>query len=95
MKDICDNRILNPSPLCLQVHPGKNVGLGKDYTLYALIEGIVTFESNKQRQKVNVVPFDQWVVPEAQRLKEGSRKHRRLSAIALARESLETAQLAQ
>jgi large subunit ribosomal protein L27 len=38
-------------------HPGKNVGLGRDFTLYALIEGVVTFERvNKARQKVSVYP---------------------------------------
>lgn len=38
-----------------QFHPGNNVGLGKDFTLFALIPGIVTFEPfNKKRQKVSV-----------------------------------------
>ncbi len=40
-----------------QFHPGNNVGLGKDFTLFALIEGVVTFEHfNKQRQKVSIYP---------------------------------------
>jgi len=39
-----------------KVHPGKNVGMGKDHTLYALIEGVVTFErKDKKRQQVSVV----------------------------------------
>ncbi|HBE20151.1 MAG TPA: 50S ribosomal protein L27 [Cyanobacteria bacterium UBA11149] len=38
-------------------HPGNNVGLGKDYTLFALIDGIVTFErKGKNRKKVSVYP---------------------------------------
>jgi large subunit ribosomal protein L27 len=38
-------------------HPGKNVGLGTDYTIYALVEGTVKFEhKSKTRQKVSVVP---------------------------------------
>ncbi|HEY9871956.1 MAG TPA: 50S ribosomal protein L27 [Candidatus Obscuribacterales bacterium] len=38
-------------------HPGNNVGLGKDYTLFALIEGVVTFErKGRDRQKVSVYP---------------------------------------
>jgi large subunit ribosomal protein L27 len=38
-------------------HPGKNVGLGRDYTIYALIEGVVTFEhKSKTRLKVSVYP---------------------------------------
>jgi large subunit ribosomal protein L27 len=38
-----------------KVHPGNNVGLGKDYTIYSLIEGKVKFEPyNKMRKKVSV-----------------------------------------
>ena len=33
-------------------HPGQNVGLGKDYTLFAKIAGVVRFESKGQRRKV-------------------------------------------
>ncbi|HID78454.1 MAG TPA: 50S ribosomal protein L27 [Planctomycetaceae bacterium] len=35
-------------------HPGKNVGIGNDYTLYALAEGYVKFDRGGRR--VNVVP---------------------------------------
>ncbi|NEO29602.1 MAG: 50S ribosomal protein L27 [Symploca sp. SIO3C6] len=36
-------------------HPGKNVGCGSDYTLFALIDGVVTFERRgKNRKKVSV-----------------------------------------
>jgi large subunit ribosomal protein L27 len=27
-----------------KIHPGENVGMGKDYTLFAKIDGVVTFE---------------------------------------------------
>ncbi len=37
-------------------HPGKNVGVGKDYTLFALIDGIVTFEGDKKRRRISVYP---------------------------------------
>ncbi len=38
-------------------HPGTNVGLGKDFTIFALVEGVVTFEFyNKKRQKISVYP---------------------------------------
>uniref|UniRef100_A0A7C4ENK5 Large ribosomal subunit protein bL27 n=1 Tax=Thermodesulfovibrio aggregans TaxID=86166 RepID=A0A7C4ENK5_9BACT len=38
-------------------HPGVNVGVGSDYTLYALIDGIVRFErKDRQRLKVSVYP---------------------------------------
>jgi large subunit ribosomal protein L27 len=36
--------------------PGNNVGLGKDYTIYALIEGQVTFETKYGRKHVSVYP---------------------------------------
>ena len=35
--------------------PGKNVGLGKDHTIFALIEGKVFFDQNGRR--INVVPL--------------------------------------
>ena len=39
-----------------RIHPGRNVGLGRDHTIYALIEGQVKFEPyNKEgRKKVSV-----------------------------------------
>ncbi|HZI28261.1 MAG TPA: 50S ribosomal protein L27 [Gemmatimonadaceae bacterium] len=37
-------------------HPGSNVGLGTDYTLFALVDGVVRFEhKDKKRFKVSVV----------------------------------------
>ena len=36
-------------------HPGNNVGCGKDYTLFALIDGVVKFErKDKLRKKISV-----------------------------------------
>jgi large subunit ribosomal protein L27 len=38
-------------------HPGRNVGLGRDYTIYALVDGVVKFEHKSKTQlKVSVVP---------------------------------------
>lgn len=38
-------------------HPGKNVGQGKDYTLFALVDGVVTFEwKTRTKQKISVYP---------------------------------------
>ncbi len=38
-----------------KIHPGSNVGLGKDFTLFAKIDGIVTYErSGRDRKKVSV-----------------------------------------
>ena len=37
------------------IHPGENVGLGKDYTLFAKIDGVVAFERlGKYRKRVSV-----------------------------------------
>jgi len=37
-------------------HPGKNVGVGKDYTLFALVDGVVKFETKEKTKKyVNVL----------------------------------------
>ncbi len=38
-------------------HPGRNVGMGNDFTIYSLIDGVVKFEhKNKVRYKVSVDP---------------------------------------
>ncbi|QGM46373.1 50S ribosomal protein L27 [Methylocystis heyeri] len=37
-------------------HPGDNVGMGKDHTLFALVEGKVLFKSTRGRSSVSVVP---------------------------------------
>jgi len=37
-------------------HPGDNVGLGRDYTLFALEDGIVQFRERRDRQTVSVLP---------------------------------------
>jgi large subunit ribosomal protein L27 len=40
-------------------HAGKNVGLGNDHTLFALVDGVVKFEhKDKKRMKVSVYPAE-------------------------------------
>ena len=40
-----------------RIHPGTNVGLGKDHTLYALIDGTVKFEhAPRDRKRASVYP---------------------------------------
>ena len=40
------------------IHPGTNVGIGKDDTLFALIDGVVKFEKyDKTRRQVSVYPI--------------------------------------
>ncbi len=43
-----------------KIHPGLNVGLGKDDTLFAKIDGIVKFERlGKDKKRVSVYPVEQ------------------------------------
>ncbi len=40
-------------------HPGANVGVGKDYTLWAKVDGVVTFERRgRNGKRVSVYPAD-------------------------------------
>ncbi|MDH3346686.1 MAG: 50S ribosomal protein L27 [Desulfobulbaceae bacterium] len=39
------------------IHPGSNVGCGRDYTLFAKTDGVVTYESfGKNRKRVSIYP---------------------------------------
>lgn len=41
-----------------KVHPGTNVGIGKDDTLFSLIDGVVRYEPlNRKRTKASVYPL--------------------------------------
>lgn len=40
-----------------RIHPGTNVGCGRDYTLFAKVDGVVTFEEfGKDKKRVSVYP---------------------------------------
>jgi large subunit ribosomal protein L27 len=39
-----------------KIHPGFNVKIGKDDTLYSMIEGVVTYEMSRGRKRVSVYP---------------------------------------
>lgn len=40
-----------------RIHPGRNVGMGRDYTLFAKIDGVVRFERfDRERKQVSVFP---------------------------------------
>jgi large subunit ribosomal protein L27 len=42
-----------------KIHPGTNVGLGRDYTLYAKVDGKVTYEDfGRNRKRVSVYPVE-------------------------------------
>jgi len=41
-----------------RIHPGKNVGCGRDFTLFAMVDGIVKYERvGKDRKQVSVYPL--------------------------------------
>ena len=43
-----------------QHHPGENVGMGKDHTLYALIDGQVEFKKKKDNKSfVSIIPVSE------------------------------------
>lgn len=46
-----------------KIHPGTNVGLGRDYTLFAKVDGVVKYEDfGKDRKRVSVYPAEVVVV---------------------------------
>jgi large subunit ribosomal protein L27 len=61
VKEYAGHRVTAGSILIRQrgshMRPGTNVGVGKDYTLYALIDGIVTMEGHKAKRRVSVYPL--------------------------------------
>jgi large subunit ribosomal protein L27 len=38
-------------------HPGKNVGMGKDFTIYAIADGMVEFRKTRTKTLVSVAPL--------------------------------------
>ena len=58
------NQLINAGGIILRqkgthVHPGKNVGLGRDFTIFALIDGKVHFEHiNRTKNCVSVLPVN-------------------------------------
>lgn len=59
---IYDGQAVRPGNIIIRqcgthIHPGNNVGVGRDYTLYAMIDGRVKFEwHTRGRKKVSVYP---------------------------------------
>ncbi len=41
-----------------KIHPGENVGIGRDHTLFALTDGVVSFQKySGKRTKINITPI--------------------------------------
>lgn len=43
-------------------HPGKNVGMGKDFTIFALTDGMVEFKKTREKTVINVVELEEELV---------------------------------
>lgn len=42
-----------------QVHPGQNVGVGRDWTIFALVDGVVSFDTyGRGKKRVSVLPVE-------------------------------------
>jgi large subunit ribosomal protein L27 len=40
-----------------RIHPGRNVGMGRDFTIFAKIDGVVSYERmDRERKRVSVLP---------------------------------------
>jgi len=58
-----DGELVTPGHILVRqkgtkIHPGRNVGLGNDFTLFALIEGRVKYSRlGRQRRQVSVLPL--------------------------------------
>ena len=53
--------VVNPGNILVRqrgtkFHPGNNVGMGKDHTLFALVEGEVMFHKTRSRTTISVAP---------------------------------------
>ncbi len=42
-----------------RIHPGKNVGMGRDYTLFAKIDGVVEYKMGHNRRFAHVMPVEE------------------------------------
>ena len=57
-----DNQLISAGSILVRqrgtrIHPGNNVGLGKDHTLFALIDGVVKFEhKTRSKKRASVYP---------------------------------------
>lgn len=67
---IYDGQVVRPGSIIVRqcgthIHQGTNVGVGRDYTLYAMVDGKVKFEwHTRGRKKVSVYPIISSVVLE-------------------------------
>jgi large subunit ribosomal protein L27 len=58
---VFDGHVVNAGAIIVRqrgtrIHPGENVGLGRDDTLFAMIPGVVKYHANHGRRLVSVLP---------------------------------------
>ncbi len=41
-----------------KIYPGQNVGIGSDFTLFALVDGVVKFENRRNKKFVSIIPVE-------------------------------------
>lgn len=61
---LADGSLANPGSIIYRqrgtrIYPGKNVGIGRDFTLYSKIEGLVRFSKQREKKVVSVIPLNQ------------------------------------
>ena len=64
IKKYAGERVISGNILVRQrgtkIKPGRNVGLGRDYTIYSMVEGVVVYETIRGGQKrVSVMPLEE------------------------------------
>lgn len=66
-------------------NPGENVGLGKDHTLFALVDGTVIFKKKADnRSYVSVIPFEAAPVVEAPKAKPAAKAEKKAAEVPVA-----------
>jgi len=69
-------------------NPGENVGLGKDHTLFALIDGTVVFKKKADnRSYVSVIPFEAAPVVEAPKAKPAAKAEKKVVEVPVVAEA--------
>lgn len=58
---VFDGHVVNAGAIIVRqrgtrIHPGENVGLGRDDTLFAMVPGVVKYHANHGRRLVSVLP---------------------------------------
>jgi len=47
-------------------HPGKNASIGRDFSIFALVDGVVRFADRKKRKYIDIVSADEYAALDAE-----------------------------